>query len=214
MSLLTVPRAQLLAYVQAVPGNNAGNIAAAYDNLILANAQSQARSQLGFRAYENVAKKRNVALTHPDIYLKAKAIKISGGEIPMVQGQPRDVIDAWTALFPGVANIGGNAPIDVDALVGDQRSIAAQVADVYANTLRSLYNAGADVETSEKYAKQVAQSLADAKLAIVEMDMPDYLGESAEKSLFTAQISGAEPQKMLGARALPSSGGRRMLTHK
>jgi hypothetical protein len=121
----------------------------------------------------------------------------------------------------GAANAGQADNAEDQALYGNLAGhpipgVAQEVSDIYSQTITSLYNAGADAETADKYAKQVAQTLADSKLAVVDLQFPDYYGESAEKSLFSAQLTGASPAKMLGAKALsalPSSRGRKAITH-
>ena len=188
MSLLTVTYAGPNAPAQGQPINLVGTVGLPPNALL----EARAKNELGFRAYESLSAKRQVALTNPDQCLQAKRDFIMG-----TGGNNAPNNAALYGTYAGANPIPG---------------VANEVAELYRTTLRALYEAGADVETAEKYAKQVAQTMADAKLAIVDLQFPDYFSEGAEKELFTARITGANPAQMLGARALsalPSSGGRK-----
>jgi hypothetical protein len=156
--------------------------------------ESQAMNKLGFRAYQNLSGKKQVAMTKPDEYLKAKR--------DFILGVGRDNAKVATA---------GHSEI----LYGEHKEkdipgVAKEASELYAKTLLELYKAGADEETAEKYARQVGQALADSKMAIINLQFPDYYGEDAEKSLLKASVTGSDPEKMLAAKALPE-GAKKLL---
>src|SRR5579883_1464181 len=104
------------------------------------------KHDLGFQAYEDLAKKRHTALTDPDVYLKAKRNFIFGAPADETDN---DIYGKYKGKkIPGVL---------------------AHVQNAYRETLKELYDAGASIETAEKYAKQFAQTVADIQLAIVDM---------------------------------------------
>src|SRR5579883_500458 len=161
--------------------------------------QAQASNILGFRAYNNLASKRNIALTHPDVYLNVKRLKVVGGDIPAGAITAQNVA-AYQALLPGVAGIQAN---NVNA-IPIAHSIKDDVAELYANTLTNMYNAGLDEKSASDYARQLAQVLSDSRFAQLELEMPDYYGTGAEREVFTSTLTGATPEKLLASRALTS----------
>lgn len=152
-------------------------------------AKQVAIDKFGFRAYSKLAQRREVAITHPGAYLKAKQIRINGG------------------LVPPDADVGGSANREIlyGAAVGANiNGVAGDVAQAYADTLIQLYDAGADEATSEKFATAVAESLMRSKLAIVESEFPDIIDSSSEKNLLLNTLGTLGNRVALGTPKLKS----------
>lgn len=126
-----------------------------------------AMNKFGFRAYDQLAKRRALAIKYPESYLDAKRTRIMGGHIP-----------AGVDGSAGYAEIlyGGTPDTDIDGVAGE-------VAKLYKDTIAKVYRAGGDEATATKWATQVAEGVKASGLALVEVEYPPLIDDVSERNL-------------------------------
>jgi len=156
-------------------------------------AKAVAQNKFGFRAYKRLGDLRKLAITKPTAYLTAKTVRIIGGKSPKA-----DEAASGSLSADDILTLYGTAPEK------DVPGVAGEVTGIYASTLTSLYDAGADEKTAEQYATAVAQSLLQSKMAVIESEFPDIIDNTSERNLLLNQLGTVSGRLALSAPKLKS----------